>query len=81
MAGSEPPASPPEPPKEVVTSETVEKPAPMEEDEHQKAGVTRSQSSVRTNFPTFLLYWVFFQIMVIFEVVKYVASFHIPLNS
>ena len=55
MAGSEPPASPPEPPKEVVTSETVEKPAPMEEDEHQKAGVTRSQSSVRTNFLTFLL--------------------------
>ena len=56
LAGSEPPASPPEPPKEVVTSETVEKPAPMEEDEHQKAGVTRSQSSVRTNFLTFLLY-------------------------
>ena len=68
MAGSEPPASPPEPPKEVVTSETVEKPAPMEEDEHQKAGVTRSQSSVRTNCLIFLLYWAFFQIMVIFEV-------------
>ena len=55
MAGSEPPASPPEPPKEVVTSETVEKPAPMEEDEHQKAGVTRSQSSVRTNFLIFFV--------------------------
>jgi len=45
LAGSEPPASPPGPPKEVVTSETVGGPAPMEEDEHQKAGVTRSQSS------------------------------------
>ena len=55
LAGSEPPASPPEPPKEVVTSETVEKPAPMEEDEHQKAGVTRSQSSVRTNLPNFFV--------------------------
>ena len=48
LAGSEPPASPPEPPKEVVPTDVVEEPAPMEEDiEGQKASVTRSQSSVR----------------------------------
>ena len=48
LAGSEPPASPPEPPKEVVPADVVEEPAPMEEDiEGQKASVTRSQSSVR----------------------------------
>jgi len=46
LAGSEPPASPPEPPKEVVPTDVVEEPAPMEEDiEGQKASVTRSQSS------------------------------------
>jgi len=46
LAGSEPPASPPEPPKEVVPADVVEEPAPMEEDsEGQKASVTRSQSS------------------------------------
>ena len=51
LAGSEPPASPPEPPKEVVPADVVEEPAPMEEDsEGQKASVTRSQSSVRMTF-------------------------------
>jgi len=45
LAGSEPPASPPEPPKEVVPSEVVEEPAPMEEDETLKSAVTRSHSS------------------------------------
>merc|ERR1712223_342593 len=44
LAGSEPPASPPEPPKEVATEVEVE-PSPMEEDETQKACVTRSHSS------------------------------------
>ena len=46
LAGSEPPASPPEPPKEVAAEVEVE-PSPMEEDETQKACVTRSHSSVR----------------------------------